>query len=110
MEVKTIDIQSYVSENSIPKIDYLKIDCEGGEYEIIESLDESFLKEKINKICLEYHIFKDEDNLKLEKLINKLNVCGFIINKKGTMLYCKNDKQFNSYTSNFKWLNIFENN
>lgn len=93
IEVKTIDIKSYVIENSIPKIDYLKIDCEGGEYEIIESLDEDFLKEKINKICLEYHIFEEKDELKLKQLISKLQICNFTINKKGTMIYCKNNKQ-----------------
>jgi FkbM family methyltransferase len=91
VEVKTIDIKSYVDDNLIPKIDYLKIDCEGAEYEIIESLDENFLKEKINKICLEYHIFENEDNLKLKKLINKLQTCNFTVDKKGTMLYCKNN-------------------
>jgi hypothetical protein len=53
-------------------------------------MNENFLKEKINKICLEVHIFENEDNLKLEKLINKLHKCGFIVDKKGNMLYCKN--------------------
>jgi FkbM family methyltransferase len=90
VEVNTIDINSYINDSLISKIDYLKIDCEGGEYEIIESLDEHFLKEKINKICLEYHILDISDNLKLEKLVNKLNRCNFKVHRKNTMLYCKN--------------------
>ena len=69
----------------------MKIDCEGGEYEIIEFMNENFLRESVDKICLEYHIFEDEDNLKLESLVNKLHKCGFIVDKKGNMLYCKNE-------------------
>jgi FkbM family methyltransferase len=90
IEVETINIETYANNNNILKIDYLKIDCEGGEYEIIEFMNENFLRESVDKICLEYHIFEDEDNLKLERLVNKLHKCGFIINKKGNMLYCKN--------------------
>ena len=90
IEVETIDLETYVNDNNILKVDYLKIDCEGGEYEIIEFMNENFLRESVDKICLEYHIFEDEDNLKLEKLINKLHKCGFVTSKKGTMLYCKN--------------------
>jgi FkbM family methyltransferase len=90
IEVETIDLETYVNDNNILKVDYLKIDCEGGEYEIIEFMNENFLRESVDKMCLEYHIFKGEDNLKLEKLINKLHKCGFVTSKKGTMLYCKN--------------------
>ena len=90
IEVETVDLETYVNDNNITKIDYLKIDCEGGEYEIIEFMNENFLRESVDKICLEYHIFEDEDNLKLERLVNKLHKCGFIIDKKGNMIYCKN--------------------
>jgi FkbM family methyltransferase len=90
IEVETIDIETYANDNNITKIDYLKIDCEGGEYEIIEFMNENFLRESVDKICLEYHIFEDEDNLKLKRLVNKLHKCGFVTSKNRTMLYCKN--------------------
>jgi len=89
-EVNTIDIETYVNEHNIQKIDYLKIDCEGGEYEIIEHINKDFLQSKVDKIVLEYHHFKDKDKLKSEQLINKLISCNFTVEIKGNMIYCKN--------------------
>jgi FkbM family methyltransferase len=92
IEVESIDIETYFNSLNIQKIDYLKIDCEGGEYEIIEFADEKFLEEKVDKICLEFHIFKDDDNSRLEDLINKLKKSGFDVRKKENMLFCKNNR------------------
>jgi hypothetical protein len=74
---KSVNLNSYILNNNIEKIDYLKIDCEGAEYEIIESLDENYLNNNIKKICIEYHLNKDG---KINSIINKLNKCGFTIN------------------------------
>ena len=88
--VPSITIEDYFKEQNLDKIDFLKIDCEGGEYEIIENISETFLKKKINKICLEYHIFNTSDNILLQNLIKKLDKCEFSIQEKGTMIYAKN--------------------
>jgi FkbM family methyltransferase len=74
---KSVNLNSYILNNNIEKIDYLKVDCEGAEYEIIESLDEDYLTNNIKKICLEYHLNKDG---KINSIINKLKKCGFTIN------------------------------
>jgi FkbM family methyltransferase len=74
---KSVNLNDYIRENNIEKIDYLKIDCEGAEYEIIESLDEKYLTNNINKICLEYHLNK---NGELNNILEKLKRCGFIVN------------------------------
>jgi FkbM family methyltransferase len=88
--VPSITIEDYFKKQNLNKIDFLKIDCEGGEYEIIENISETFLKKKINKICLEYHIFNTSDNILLQNLIKKLDKCEFNIQKKGNMIYAKN--------------------
>lgn len=54
MPVRTISITDLVSTMNLSSIDVLKIDCEGGEYEIIEALPETIAK-TIGKIILEYH-------------------------------------------------------
>jgi len=88
--VLSISIEDYFKERKLIKIDFLKIDCEGAEYEIIENIDETFLKEKIDKICLEYHIFQESDNMLLQNMIKKINQCNFNIEKRGSMIYAKN--------------------
>jgi FkbM family methyltransferase len=74
---KSININNYIKINNINKIDYLKIDCEGAEYEIIESLDEQYLTNNIDKICLEYHFNKDG---KINTILDKLKKCNFVVN------------------------------
>ena len=73
----SINLNTYIKTNNIEKIDYLKIDCEGAEYEIIESLDEQYLTNNIDKICLEYHLNK---NGEINTILNKLKKCGFNVN------------------------------
>lgn len=71
---KSVNLYEYCLRNNIEKIDYLKMDCEGAEYKIIESLPEEFLKNSISKICMEYH---DNSDMKVQKIIDKLSKCGF---------------------------------
>jgi FkbM family methyltransferase len=88
--VPSITIEDYFKEKKLDKIDFLKIDCEGGEYEIIEHINKDFLQSKVDKIVLEYHHFKDEDKLRSKQLIDKLINCNFTVKIKGNMIYCKN--------------------
>lgn len=59
------------------KINYLKVDCEGAEYEIFEAIDLSTLSNKINKIALEFHHIPTD--LKVINLISKIESAGFEI-------------------------------
>ena len=56
-------------------IDYLKVDCEGAEYEIFESIPKEFLTNRIRKIALEFH--HNINDIKVIKLIDKIKECGF---------------------------------
>ena len=56
--------------NKLKKCNFIKIDCEGEEYEIIDSLSNSYL-DKINKMCIEYHFVDTKPEL-LQNMINKL--------------------------------------
>jgi FkbM family methyltransferase len=58
-------------------IDYLKVDCEGAEYEIFESIPNEFLTNRIRKIALEFH--HNINDIKVVKLIDKIKQCGFEI-------------------------------
>lgn len=71
---KSTNINDYIIEKDIDRINYLKIDCEGSEYEIIEGLSEYYLKHNIDNICIEYHYNTDD---RLIPLLDKLKKCGF---------------------------------
>jgi len=62
----------FCQENNIEKIDYLKLDCEGEEYNIINSIPDNFFK-NIRKIAIEFHDNKGQ----LTDIIDKFERCGF---------------------------------
>lgn len=72
VEVETITLNDVMQTENITKCDLLKLDCEGAEYEIIDSItSDVFLK--ISRICLEYHFFDSKPHL-LNKLKDKLKI------------------------------------
>ena len=74
-EVELINFYQFLQENNINQIDYLKVDCEGGEYDIFDSIPNEYLTNQVKKIALEFH-HKFEDK-KVQKLYNKIVSCGF---------------------------------
>ena len=70
-----ISFMDIVKEKGLVKIDYLKLDCEGSEYNIIESIPDDYLKNNIKKIAMEYH----NNTGQLKKTLDKLESLGFEI-------------------------------
>lgn len=71
--VSSISLKTFFEKNGLEKCNFLKMDCEGSEYDIIESLPISYF-EKIEKIIIEYH-FADEKNQIFQKFKAKLETC-----------------------------------
>lgn len=65
-KVSTVTTESIMLEHKIDKIDFMKIDCEGAEGEIIKSLELQVLK-KIKKMIIEFH-----DN---QSILNHTEIC-----------------------------------
>lgn len=76
-EVKTISLQDIVKEFNINKIDFLKVDIEGYEYELFENIDDEFILNKIGNIFLEFH--KTNDKINKINLIYRLMNIGYSI-------------------------------
>ena len=53
--VETITFNDFINENKIKYIDFLKVDCEGGELHLFNNINKNFLKHKIKKVVIEYH-------------------------------------------------------
>jgi len=95
-KVDSFSLGDFVKSNKIEKIDFLKIDCEGAEFEILLNLDKELIK-NINKISVEVH----ENNItnSLDELVDflsknnfKVNISNILDNStmKLSMLYAKN--------------------
>ena len=70
IQVKSFTLQNVFDSNKLEKCNFIKIDCEGEEYKIIDSLSTPYFN-KINKMCIEYHFVDTKPEL-LENMIKKL--------------------------------------
>jgi len=87
-EVNIVDINSLIDYIE-DQIDFLKIDCEGEEIEIFESIQSRCLS-RVKKLVVEYHQESTE-----ELIVNKLKIEGFEIEKIQNMIvYAFNPKLF----------------
>ncbi|MFH0737104.1 MAG: FkbM family methyltransferase [Candidatus Micrarchaeota archaeon] len=90
IEADAISLEDIFKENKLDKIDFLKIDCEGSEYEILSRTPLSVFK-KIHKISMEYHEFDEGHDLKTLKAY--LESAGYSISavpsKRLGMIYAK---------------------
>lgn len=74
-ECLSVNLMDYCIENNIEKINFLKMDCEGSEYKIFESLSDEFIR-NIDKLAMEYHLNTDG---RVRYLINRLESNGFSV-------------------------------
>ena len=56
-QIKIVDISDFISENNINYIDLIKINIEGGEYELLDSLLTNNHITKIKNIQIQFHDF-----------------------------------------------------
>ena len=83
VQVKSFSLQDVFDSNKLKKCDFLKIDCEGEEYKIIDSLPTSYF-DKINKMCIEYHFADTKSNL-LQEMIKRLRLSSYMINTRNIL-------------------------
>ena len=69
-EVETLSIADIITEFGLNTIDFLKMDCDGAEYEALLGLDEATCA-KIKTISIEFHDLKDER-------LNSYHLAGFL--------------------------------
>lgn len=96
-DVDCVKLTDFIFFHKIKKIDFLKIDCEGSEYEIFESIPDEIFS-TIKKIHVEYHY---NDGEKVKSIIDKLDKNNFEWRFDGNsneysvigMIYAKQKKQ-----------------
>ena len=89
-DVETITIDSYCKENKINKIDLLKVDAEGFDFQVLKS-SETLLQEKKIKL-LKIEIWAEDDSVAL--ISNYLNKFGYILAGMTNLSYLNNRLKF----------------
>ena len=96
-EVSVIRLSSFVKQNDIRKIDILKIDAEGSEYEIFQDIFDKGIYNCVGKFCYEDHCRKikglDKERDRFIKKVNLLNIGDKIYTEGITNQY---DTRFNN--------------
>ena len=80
VNVDSTSLKQIFDDNNIEYCDFLKLDCEGAEYEIIKNLPSEYFK-KIKKMVIEYHMADTHPEL-LKELIKKLKAENFKLETK----------------------------
>lgn len=77
IKVKTLSFNSLYQLENLRKIDYMKVDIEGGEYDFIDSLTH-YQADLIAQLSIEFHDFVDPKlSGKTHRAIRKLHELGF---------------------------------
>ena len=80
VDIDSTSLENIIIDNNLTSVDFLKLDCEGAEYEIIESLPTPKFRE-VKKMIIEYHLADSKPYL-LKNLIDTLESNSFRIFKK----------------------------
>ena len=70
--VKIRKFSTVFEELNVNKIDLLKVNIEGSEYDLMPHIIEEKLIERINNIQIQFHIFISDAELKRDKINNSL--------------------------------------
>jgi FkbM family methyltransferase len=67
------DVSDFFNKNKVNKIDLMKINIEGGEYDLLDRLIETNLINKISFLHIQFHDFVPDADDRMEKIKNNLS-------------------------------------
>ncbi len=71
-QIKIIDVKDWINKRGIDKIALIKINIEGGEYELLDRLIETDLIKKIENIQVQFHNISQNSRSKMERIHEEL--------------------------------------
>lgn len=72
-EIELLDIKEFFEKNDIKKIDLIKINIEGAEYDLLDRMIETNLQLKMKNIQVQFHDFFPEAKKRMEKIQKELS-------------------------------------
>ena len=93
-QVKTVDVPCVTLKTVLDnvkeeKIDLLKIDCEGEEFNILKGCNSKKLSEKVNYLVFEYHSFVKDYKTKLDNILLNLEDNFDVLKKSKKLCFLK---------------------
>lgn len=85
--VSVFTLSDFMKCNSINKIDLLKINVEGAEYEIIKQILDEKYTDKINNFLIQFHNIDNNSKIKYTQLITRLSDTHKLIWNKGLWVW-----------------------
>jgi autotransporter strand-loop-strand O-heptosyltransferase len=67
-----ICFKTFLEDYNIDKIDFLKLDCEGGEYDVLNQENLHLIKGKVKKISAEFHLRSPDFKFKFKEFITNV--------------------------------------
>jgi FkbM family methyltransferase len=81
----SVTLEELMVTHNLSSVDLLKVDCEGGEYDIFPSVPDSVLK-KIRNIAFEYHRIGGYE-AKLKSVLHRLRSAGYMVRQESDIVY-----------------------
>lgn len=79
--VKVINLEKFCSDNTINKINLIKMDIEGAELDVLEGFSSEFLAKTVS-LTVEFHDFLNKSDLpRIRSIIKKMEMNGFFVLK-----------------------------
>ena len=72
-KIKLINFEEFIKSENIENIDLIKINIEGGEYELLDSILESNLQTQINNFQIQFHKMFDDCEMRRNNIREKLS-------------------------------------
>lgn len=95
IKVPSISLKTFIEERNLEKIDLIKMDIEGGEYVIIESLEEEIFN-ITESFLIEFH---GNDGSNVDKMINRITSFGFRLDQIRDQSSAQNTEITNTYNN-----------
>jgi FkbM family methyltransferase len=84
IKVPSVTLEDVLAQNALERINYLKMDAEGAEFDVILNTPRDVLH-KVDKIVMEYHDFLSTGHSH-GQIVRRLQSCGFQVSVKGSII------------------------
>lgn len=92
IEIPCVSLDTAIQELNESKIDLLKIDCEGQEFNILSNVDSAILADKVKYLVFEYHNFVEDYKNKLDVILTNLENDFDVLKKSKKLCFLKSKK------------------